>query len=324
VSRRVFSLLALVGASVAFLAAPAAAQTTTTTPSNTTTPASSATPTSTTAAPRTGDRSSANGVTRVILGVAEPQNAPGQTMLLQDVRIAPGAKLPSHFHQGTQLARVVKGTLTYTLDQGTAIVTKPGGAPETITGPKTISLTKGDVLVENAALLHHAENQGTTAVVLNLAVLLQTGAPLATPAGADTAGAQLQISADVQSQMKLTHDVGSAANKTYGWNDLVGTATVDGQPVQVDLQGSVDYTDGSGPFGQFVTFTFADGSILATRMVGQATKATDGTTAFEGTMGVIGGTGKYATATGSGMFTGSRSGTLGAPVHASFALTLAS
>jgi len=320
VSRRLLALTLTALAAVVLFAAPLAAQTATTT---TTTTATTTAPTTTVAAPKTGDKSSANRVTRVILGVAEPQNAPGQTMLLQDVRIAPGAKLPSHFHQGTQLARVMKGTLTYTLDQGTAIVTKPGGAPETITGPKTISLTPGDVLVENAALLHHAENQGKTAVVLNLTALLQTGAPLATPAGAGTAGTQLQITADVQSQTKLTHDVGGGANKTYGWNDLVGTATVDGQPVQVDLQGSVDYTDGSGPFGQFVTFTFADGSLLATRMVGQATKATDGTTAFEGTMTVIGGTGKYATATGSGMFTGSRSGTLGAPVNANFALTLA-
>ena len=310
--RRVFALLALVGASVAFLAVPATAQTTTTTPTSTTL-----------AAPKTGDRSSANGVTRVILGVAEPQNAPGQTMLLQDVRIAPGAKLPSHFHQGTQLVLVMKGTLTYTLDQGTAIVTKPGGAPETIIGPKTISLTRGDVLVENAALLHHAENQGRTAVELNLTALLQTGAPLATPAGDGTAGTQLTVTADLQSQTKLTHTVGTSSEKAYGWNDLVGTATVDGQPVAVDLQGTVDYIKGSGPFGEFVTFTFADGSVLATRMQGAATANADGSTAFGATMSVIGGTGTYANATGSGVFTGSRTGELGAPVQVKFVLTLA-
>lgn len=315
-SRRLLALTLTALAGIVLFAAPLAAQTTTT-------PATTTAPTTTVAAPKTGDKSSANGVTRTILGVAEPQNAPGQTMLLQDVRIAPGAKLPSHFHQGTQLARVMKGTLTYTLDQGTAIVTKPGAAPEAITGPKTISLTPGDVLVENAALLHHAENQGTTAVVLNLTALLQTGAPLATPAGAGTAGTQLTVTADLQSQTKLTHTVGASSEKTYGWNDLVGTATVDGQPVAVDLQGTVDYTKGSGPFGEFVTFTFADGSVLATRMQGAATANADGSTAFAATMSVIGGTGTYANAAGSGVFTGSRTGELGAPVQVKFALTLA-
>jgi len=38
---------------------------------------------------------------------------------------------------------------------------------------------------------------------------------------------------------------------------------------------------------------------------------------------VIGGTGTYANATGSGVFTGSRTGELGAPVQVKFALTLA-
>ena len=108
-SRRPLALTLTALAGIVLFAAPLAAQTTTT-------PATTTAPTTTVAAPKTGDKSSANGVTRTILGVAEPQNAPGQTMLLQDVRIAPGAKLPSHFHQGTQLARVMKGTLTYTLD----------------------------------------------------------------------------------------------------------------------------------------------------------------------------------------------------------------
>ncbi|MFN8025713.1 MAG: cupin domain-containing protein [Acidimicrobiia bacterium] len=313
-SRRLFTLAAAPIAALALMAGIAGVATAQTT-------------TTTVPAPKTDDKVSANGVTRVILGVAQPLNAPGQTLLLQDVRIAPGAQLAQHYHQGTQLARVVKGTLTYSLDEGTAIVTKKGGSPETVSAPKTISLQPGDVLVENAGLLHHAANKGKTAVVLNLTALIQTGAPLATPAGTGagtgTGATQLEVTADLQSQSKLTHTVGASNEKTYGWNDLVGTATVDGQPVAVDLQGTVDYTNGSGPFGEFVTFTFADGSVLATRMQGAATAATDGATTFEATMSVIGGTGKYATATGSGVFTGSRTGDLGAPVQVKFALALA-
>src|SRR4051812_48391282 len=94
VSRRFCSLVALVGASIALLAGPVAAQTDTTTTTVTTTTApgttiasaTTTTPAGTTPpAPKTGDTSSANGVTRTILGVAEPQNAPGQTLLLQDI-----------------------------------------------------------------------------------------------------------------------------------------------------------------------------------------------------------------------------------------------
>jgi quercetin dioxygenase-like cupin family protein len=296
------------------LAVPAVAadSTTTTAPATTTT----------SAAPATGDRVSANGVTRVILGVAEPENAPGQTLLLQDVRIAPGAKLATHYHQGTQLARVVKGTLTYSLDSGSAIVTPQGGVPTTVTGPKTIALKPGDVLVENAGLLHHAQNKGKTAVVLEITALLQTGAPLATPAGTGTAGTSLELTADLTSQAKNTHTVGADGAKTYGWNDLVGTATTSGQPVAVELQGNVDYLGGAGPFTGFVTFTFADGSLLALRIQGRATKTADGSTNFQATAGVIGGTGTYASASGGGTFTGSRQGTLGTTVASTFALTL--
>src|SRR4029450_10723693 len=39
-----------------------------------------------------------NGVTRVELAQGSPANAPGQELYLQEVRIAPGAKLPTHFH----------------------------------------------------------------------------------------------------------------------------------------------------------------------------------------------------------------------------------
>lgn len=311
-SRRPLTLFATPLAALVLFAGPVAAQTPTTGPPSTTVPA-----------PRTGETTSTNGVTRTILGVAEPRNAPGQTLLLQDVRIAPGAKLTQHSHQGTQLARVTRGTLTYSLDEGTAIITKKGGTPQTVSAPKTVSLRSGDVLVENAGLLHHAENKGRSVVVLDVTALIQTGAPLATPAGNGAAGTrQLDISADLQSQSKLTRTVGADNDRTYGWNDLVGTATVEGQHVDVDLQGTVDYTKGSGPFGEFVTFTFADGSVLATRMQGVATAATDGSTTFAATMGIIGGTGTYANAVGTGVFTGSRTGALGAPVQATFALTL--
>src|SRR5437879_6558152 len=61
----------------------------------------------------TAAKTSGSGVTRTPLGEASPANAPGQKLYLQRVTIAPHAKLAEHFHQGTQVARVISGTLTY-------------------------------------------------------------------------------------------------------------------------------------------------------------------------------------------------------------------
>jgi hypothetical protein len=72
-----------------------------------------------------------------------------------------------------------------------------------------------------------------------------------------------------------------------------------------------------------VTFTFADSSTLAVRMQGLATANADGTvTTFSSTLGVVGGTGTYATAAGSGTFTGERRTALGGNVDATFELQL--
>ena len=90
------ALVALVFLGVVVTGASAAAQPSTTTGSTTT----------------TGASSSSNGITRTDLGSALPANAPGQELYLQRVTIAPGAKLPEHFHQGTQVAHIIAGDNT--------------------------------------------------------------------------------------------------------------------------------------------------------------------------------------------------------------------
>ena len=117
--------------------------------------------------------------------------------------------------------------------------------------------------------------------------------------------------------------VGPANTITYGWNRLLGTATVNGQPVGVDMQASVQYTSGNGPFSGFVTFTFADGSTLGVSMQGVTTAAANTTDAtFSSTLGVIGGTGTYLEAKGAGTFTGTRQTQLGGQVQSMFDLDL--
>jgi quercetin dioxygenase-like cupin family protein len=262
-----------------------------------------------------------NGITRTPLGQASPENAPGQVLYLQRVTIAPGAKLVEHFHQGTQVARVVAGVLTYDIASGSATVTHTNGKTQVFTAPTTIKLRAGESLVETQGLVHHGENGTKRPVVIELAALLAEGAPLATPVGEGATGTALHVTADLDSLSRTLTTVGATGAQVYGWNQLAGTDPASG--VGVAMLASVNYENGSGPFFGFVTFTFPGGSTLGVQMQGTALAAADGSkTTFAATLGVIGGTGTYATATGTGTFTGSRTAALGTTVSTTFDLSL--
>src|SRR5262249_21641937 len=99
-------------------------------------------------------------ITRAVYGQTSPANAPGQELYLQRVVIQPGAKLPEHFHEGTQIATVQSGVLTYNVESGEAIVTRAGGRPATVKAPSVVRLRKGDSLVETQSVVHFGSNQG--------------------------------------------------------------------------------------------------------------------------------------------------------------------
>jgi hypothetical protein len=232
--------------------------------------------------------------------------------------------LPRHFHQGTQVAHIRSGVLTYDIESGAATVRRTDGTTETVEAPATIKLHKGDGLVETQGLVHFGSNQGKRPVVIEIAALLEAGAPLSTPVGQSATGTPLKVEADLESQSRNLHTMGADGSVTYGWNQLVGTATVDGQPVGLELLGNVSYVKGGGPIFGFVTYTFADGSTLGVQFQGSATVTANGDeTDFAATLGVLGGTGRYASATGTGIFTGSRQAALGTAVASTFDLTIA-
>jgi hypothetical protein len=153
--------------------------------------------------------------------------------------------------------------------------------------------------------------------------LLHDGAPPSTPAGTVPDATPTRIETTLTSDARALTQVGPGGASTYGTNHLLGAATLDGQAVTVDMQANVQYTNGSGPFFGFVTFAFADGSSIGVSMQGQAT-ATAGSddTTFAATLGVVGGTGTFLDATGSGTFTGSRQVALGGQVSAVIDLQL--
>lgn len=272
----------------------------------------------------TTSRAQGSGVTRTPLGEAAPANAPGQQLYLQRVTIAPHAKLAEHFHQGTQVARVVSGTLTYNIVSGTAAVTRADGKPEDVAGPTKVLLQPGDSLVETTSLVHYGANDTSTPVVIELAALLQQGAPLATPVGTAPTGTPLHLTTSLASQTRTLLNAGPRGSITYGWNRLTGTSPLEGRIVSVDMLGNVNYVAGNGPFFGFITFTFDDKSTLAVSMQGQAIQSPSGASTVAATLGIFGGTGRYEKATGTGTFVGSRAAAVGATVDSTFDLQVSS
>jgi quercetin dioxygenase-like cupin family protein len=239
------------------------------------------------------------------------------------VEIDPGAKLPEHFHAGTQIATIKEGVLTYQVVSGSVMVVRKDGSTETLSSPNTVKLRVGDSIVENEGLVHYGANDGEKLVVIEVAALLHTGEPLATLVGTGATGDTVKLETTIASQSRTLYQTGPNNESTYGWNRLTGTATVNGQPVSIEMLATVDYTKGNGPFSGVSTFTFADGSTIGVSMVGNTTAQPNGTDAsFASTLGVIGGTGQYVNTTGYGTFTGTRSAALGTDVGAVFTLQL--
>jgi hypothetical protein len=257
------------------------------------------------------------GVTRTIEVQTDPINAPGQSMSLQRVVIQPHTTLVEHFHQGTQMARVIEGTLELNVVSGEVQVTGRSGNLRTFTGPTRVTLRRGDQLVELPPVVHYGENTTGKRVVLAVAALIQIGAPLATPT--QPASASITLATEIRSEQQILTTLPGA--NTYGWNHLVGTATLDGQPVLCDMLGNVNYVSGAGPFFGFVTFTFADGSQIATQMNGKAIPHADGSSDVVAELSIFNGTGRFAGQVGSGTFAGHRSTTVGAPVESVFVLS---
>lgn len=114
------------------------------------------------------------------------QGAPQRTLVLSRVVVDPGAKLALHHHLGTQVAHIMRGTLSYTVRKGSAVVSR-GEADQdpvlvrTIKAGQTGKIRAGQWIVEQPSDIHEAANRGSVPVVIYLATLLKTGAPPSTP-----------------------------------------------------------------------------------------------------------------------------------------------
>ena len=114
------------------------------------------------------------------------QGAPKRELVLSKVVVPPGTRLALHHHLGTQVARITAGVLTYTVREGSAVVSRGDSelnptVVRTIKAGQTGRIEPGEWIVEQPSDIHEAANEGTKPVVIYLATLLKRGAPPATP-----------------------------------------------------------------------------------------------------------------------------------------------
>ena len=133
-------------------------------------------------------------VRKALAQTEQVQGAPGRTMVLSQVTVPPGAKLAVHHHLGTQISRVVSGTLSYTVRQGKAELYEGESDEEprlvrVIAAGMTAQVQPGQWLVEQPSDIHQAANRGSSPVVIYLATLLKDGAAPSTPVDLGQPGA---------------------------------------------------------------------------------------------------------------------------------------
>jgi quercetin dioxygenase-like cupin family protein len=113
------------------------------------------------------------------------KGAKGKTLGLSRVTIPVGGTIALHHHEGTQVAYIQSGVLSYTVKSGSVtVMSGPADDPTVvrkISGGRTAKIRAGQWIVEQPTTIHQAANHGSTKIVIYLSTLLRTGAPPSTP-----------------------------------------------------------------------------------------------------------------------------------------------
>jgi quercetin dioxygenase-like cupin family protein len=113
------------------------------------------------------------------------KGAKGRTLGLSRVTIPVGGEIALHHHEGTQVAYIQKGVLTYTVKSGSVtVMSGPADNPTVvrrIADGQTGRIEAGQWIVEQPSTIHQAANKGKSPIVIYLSTLLRTGAPPSTP-----------------------------------------------------------------------------------------------------------------------------------------------
>jgi quercetin dioxygenase-like cupin family protein len=109
----------------------------------------------------------------------------GKTLGLSRVTIPAGGTIALHHHQGTQVAYIQSGVLSYSVKAGSVtVMTGTADNPmvvRKINEGQTGRITAGQWIVEQPSTIHQAANKGSAKIVIYLSTLLKTGAPPSTP-----------------------------------------------------------------------------------------------------------------------------------------------
>jgi quercetin dioxygenase-like cupin family protein len=113
------------------------------------------------------------------------KGAKSKTLGLSRVTIPAGGTIALHHHEGTQVAYIQSGVLTYTVKSGSVtVMSGPADSPTVvrkIDGGQTGKIRAGQWIVEQPSTIHQAANNGSAKIVIYLSTLLRTGAPPSTP-----------------------------------------------------------------------------------------------------------------------------------------------
>jgi quercetin dioxygenase-like cupin family protein len=113
------------------------------------------------------------------------RGASDRTLGLSRVTIPVNGTIALHHHEGTQVAYIQSGVLTYSVKSGgVTVYSGPADHPTVerkIAAGQTGQISAGDWIVEQPSTIHRAANNGKTKIVIYLATLLKTGAPASTP-----------------------------------------------------------------------------------------------------------------------------------------------
>jgi quercetin dioxygenase-like cupin family protein len=115
------------------------------------------------------------------------KGASGRTLGLSRVTIPVNGTIALHHHEGTQVAYIQSGVLTYTVKSGgVTVFSGPADNPTVvrkIDAGQSGQIRAGQWIVEQPSTVHRAANKGKTRIVIYLATLLKKGAPPSTPSG---------------------------------------------------------------------------------------------------------------------------------------------
>lgn len=125
-------------------------------------------------------------VVREVINEGEPVSAPGMTLQLVRYTIPGDIALPAHTHPGMQVNTIVSGTLTYTVVDGEAAITRADGTVETLSSGETTDLHAGDTLTEPEGMVHFGVNQHDEPIVILTASLFASDEAPSTLSGIAT------------------------------------------------------------------------------------------------------------------------------------------